>query len=145
MILPIALTTAGAAAIMNGWLAIRASRTRLSERVSIGDGGSALMLARMRAHANFAEYTPIVLILVALIEFAVGTSQWLWGVAILYLLARLAHPFGMDGVRALRMFGAVVTLLVTLGLGAYAVALPFLASARISPAVSGSTETVPPG
>jgi uncharacterized membrane protein YecN with MAPEG domain len=50
----------------------------------------------MRAHANFAEYTPIFLILLAAVELAVGASLWLWGIAILFILSRLAHPFGME-------------------------------------------------
>jgi uncharacterized membrane protein YecN with MAPEG domain len=51
---------------------------------------------RMRSHANFAENTPIFLILLALVEMARGSATWLWVAAILYILARIAHAFGMD-------------------------------------------------
>lgn len=132
MILPITLTIAGVSALLNIWLGARCSRVRQAERISVGDGGSPLMLARMRAHANFTEYTPFVLILIGLIELADGTSLWLWIVAAAYILGRIAHAFGMDGRMRLRMIGVVVTMLVLMGLGFYAIAIPYLAQGRIS-------------
>ena len=125
MLLPVALTTAGAAAIINLWLGVRVSRMRHSEKVSVGDGGNPKLIARMRAQLNFAEYTPIVLILIALIEFGAGTQLWLWAASAAYLLSRLLHPIGMDGWMPGRQVGIGITMLVTLGLGAYAI---FLAS-----------------
>ena len=130
MILPITLTLAGAAALINIWLGWRVGQKRISQKVSIGDGGDPAVVCRMRAHANFVEYTPFVLILVGLIELADGTSLWLWAVGALFLLARIAHAFGMDvqppARSALRGIGIVVTMLTLLGLGLYAIALPRL-------------------
>jgi len=129
MILPITLTVAGAAALINVWLGWRVGQRRMSEKVSIGDGGNERLTARMRAHANFAEYTPFVLILIGLIEFAAGTSIWLWAVGAIYILARIAHAIGMDrpSPNPFRMAGILVTMLTLLGLGLYAVAIPQLA------------------
>lgn len=134
MILPITLTMAGAAALLSLWLGWRVGQKRISEKVSIGDGGNVALIARMRAQANFVEYTPFVLILIALIELADGTSFWLWAVGALYLLARIAHAFGMDAQpparSPLRGIGIGVTMLVLLGLGLYAIALPQLHAPR---------------
>jgi uncharacterized protein len=143
MILPIALTIAGAAALINVWLGWRVGQRRISEKVSIGDGGNQPLTARMRAHANFAEYTPFVLILIGLIEAAAGTTLWLWAVGAIYLLARIAHAFGMDASTPgkLRMIGILVTVLTLVGLGLYAVALPQLTPA----AQDGAAEIVPAG
>ena len=140
MILPITLTVAGAAALINAWLGWRVGQRRISEKVSIGDGGNERLTARMRAHANYAEYTPFVLILIGLIELAAGTTLWLWAVGGVYLLARIAHAFGMDrpGGNPLRMAGILVTMLTLVGLGLYAVALPRLAPA----AHSGGAEVI---
>ena len=77
MALPITLTFAAACALLNLWLAIRCVRLRAKDKVLHGDGGSGLLARRMRAQANFIEYTPIVLILFALVELAVGGSLWL--------------------------------------------------------------------
>ncbi len=130
MLLPVALTTTGAAALINLWLGVRVSRMRISEKVSVGDGGNPKLIARMRAQLNFAEYTPIVLILIALIEFGAGTQLWLWAAAALYLFGRLLHPIGMDGWMPGRTVGIATTMLVMLGLGVYAV---FLASQYSNP------------
>ncbi|WP_404374088.1 MAPEG family protein [Sphingomonas sp. MMS24-J45] len=124
--LPITLMTAGAAAILNLWLAMRTGAVRTKAKVSIGDGGNEMLIRRMRAHANFVEYAPFIIILIGLLEFTTGTSLWLWIAGALFLLARVAHPLGMDGLPAGRMIGTLLTFALLLGLGGYAVTLPFL-------------------
>lgn len=96
MLLPITLTLAAACALLNLWLAFRCARIRVSSQALHGDGGNLLLGRRMRAHANFIEYTPIVLILFALIELAIGSPTWLWAGAAVYAIARIAHGHGMD-------------------------------------------------
>lgn len=123
--LPIALVTAGAAALLNFWLGLRVSRLRISEKIMVGDGGNARLLARMRAQLNFAEYAPLVLILIALVELARGTQAWLWGVALLFIVGRVLHAFGMDGWKPGRMIGIAFTMLTMLGLATYAVFLGY--------------------
>jgi hypothetical protein len=126
--LPITLTIAAAAALINIWLGVRVSQVRFRDKVSIGDAGNQRLACRMRAHSNYTEYTPFFLILLALIELSQGSEQWLWGAAILFILARLAHPFGMDrkAPNTLRVGGMIVTWAVLLGLAAYALAIPYL-------------------
>ena len=141
MILPIALTTAGAAALINAWLAVRVGRVRMSEKVLMGDGGNDRVISRMRAHANFNEFAPIVLILIALVEFAQGTSIWLWIVAAIFLFGRVLHGLGMDGLPGGRMIGAITALVITIGLGLYAATLPYWTAGTITV----PTETVPLG
>lgn len=134
IILPVALATTAACALINLWLALRVGLVRRSEKISIGDGGSAKLTARMRAQLNFAEYAPVVLILIALIELAVGTEDWLWAVAVVFVVARILHPFGMDGWRPGRAIGILLTFLVIAGLALYAASIPFLGF--------GGTETI---
>jgi uncharacterized membrane protein YecN with MAPEG domain len=90
----------------------------------------------MRAQANFIEYTPLFLILLGLIELAIGSQLWLWIVAMVFILARIAHGFGMDRPRPdplrLRMIGTVLTAVILLGLALYALALPYLQKAPAS-------------
>jgi uncharacterized protein len=144
-VLTITLTIAGAAALLNLWLAMRVSQLRIRNKVSIGDGGSPAVAARMRAHANFVEYTPFFLILLGLIELARGSETWLWAAGILFVLGRLMHPFGMDrpAPNALRMGGTIITWLMLIGLAAYALSIPYTeprivetiaATAAVSPA-----------
>ncbi|NIJ23975.1 MAPEG family protein [Sphingomonas japonica] len=123
IMLPVTLATAGLAALLNLWLGARIVRVRLRDKISIGDGGNPALAARMRAHLNFAEYTPIVLILMGGIELTHGTSLWLGLTGIVYLIGRVAHAFGMDGAMKARQFGTIATLTITGGLGIYAIAV----------------------
>lgn len=79
----------------------------------------------MRAHANFGEYAPIVLILMALIELARGSLVALWAIGVMFVLARIAHPLGMGRAapNPLRAGGAVATWIVTLILAGWALAI----------------------
>ena len=124
-ILPITLCAAAAAAAINIWLSIRVGAIRSARKISIGDGGDLALVARMRAHANYIENTPIVLILIALIEMARTGSPYLMGVAAIYLLGRVAHGLAMDGgtLGSGRLVGTMITLLTQLGLGIWAVSI----------------------
>ena len=123
--LPITLTIAAGAALINIWLGTRISRLRLRHKVSVGDGGNELVGTRMRAQANFVEYTPFFLILLAAVELATGSPTWLWAVAVLYIVGRLLHPFGLErpAPNPLRMIGILLTWLVIAGLAIYALVL----------------------
>lgn len=125
MVLPITLSAAAAAAIINFWLAMRVGRLRVSEKISIGDGGNDLLTRRMRAQLNFAENTPLILVLIAGIELARPGSAILALVAGVYALGRVAHGVGMDGkgFAVGRSIGTAITFLTLLGLAGWAVAI----------------------
>ena len=127
IILPITLTIAGAAAILHVWLSLRVSRLRRPLKIGVGDGGNEVLARRMRAHGNFAENVPIFLLLLGFLELATGGNLWLWGAAILFILARIAHAFGMDrpGANALRVTGISLSWLILLGLAGYAIFLAY--------------------
>lgn len=140
MILPITLTIAGAAAILHVWLSLRVSRLRRPLKVGVGDGGNEILLRRMRAHANFAENTPLLLILLGLVELGTGGSLYLWGTGIVFILARIAHAFGMDrgGANPLRVGGIVLSWAVLLGLGIFAILIAYQA-----PPIQGGIQISP--
>lgn len=123
MILPITLCAAASGALINIWLAIRCGQVRTSEKISMGDGGNDKLIRRMRAHANYIENTPIVLVLVAVLELAREGNMWLAVVAGVYMLGRVLHGLGMDGgsFGKGRMIGTMVTLLTQLGLAIWAI------------------------
>lgn len=120
--LPVTLTIAAGAALVNMWLMIRCGQARTKGGVSIGDGGDEFLIRRMRAHANFVESTPFVLILLAALEATGGTNNWLWGLGILYIVGRLAHGLGMDGgaFGKGRMVGTLITFITLIGLAGWA-------------------------
>lgn len=126
IVLPVTLTAAAAAAIINIWLSMRIGRLRVAHKVSIGDDGGGPLTARMRAQLNFVENTAFVLVLIAAIELAGKGGEWLAYVAGLYMLGRVAHGLGMDGgaLAKGRMVGTLVTMLTQLGLAVVAVLVP---------------------
>ena len=122
MVLPITLCAAAAAAILNFWLSTRVGTVRRANLIAHGDGGNAQLGRRMRAHTNFVEYTPFILVLCAAIELAGRGGLALSVVMAVYALARVAHAIGMDrdGVPRTRQIGIAVTFLTLLGLAIYA-------------------------
>ena len=123
IMLPATLSAAASLALVNIWLSVRIGRVRTSEQISIGDGGNDLLARRMRAQLNFAENTPLVLVLLAAIEIAGRGGRWLKAVGAIYALGRVAHGIGMDGasLEKGRMIGTIVTMLTLVGLAVVAV------------------------
>jgi len=97
-------------------LSIRTVRARRRARVAVGDGGNPQLLRAMRVHANFAEYVPLALLLLALLELRSAPAWLLHGLGLLLLLARLAHAYGVSQVkenfrfRVVGVFGSLATL-----------------------------------
>ena len=143
MILPITMTLAGASAILAIWLAARVSRVRRQFKVSVGDGGNEGLLRRIRAHGNYVETMPLVIILVGLIELAGGDNRILWAAAILFILSRILHAFGMDGDHRLRlrMIGMIGSTLVLLGLAGWSLSYAY----RQPPAQAPGEVMIGPG
>lgn len=118
MTLTYTLMFAVAFALINLWLSLRVSQLRLRTKIMVGDGGNPLLAARMRAHANFIEYVPLALILMGLIELRTGPERPLFWLGVALVVARVAHPFGMERPtpNLLRGGGIVITCLVTMAL-----------------------------
>ena len=116
LFLPVTMASAAAAALINVWLSTRIAALRLLTRNFTGDGGDEAMIRRMRAHLNFAENTPLVLILLALVEAAGMTGVWLPWIAGIYVVARIGHGIGMDGGTLwwLRTIGTGITWITQL-------------------------------
>lgn len=120
--LPVTLTIAAGAALVNIWLMVRCGQARTKESVSVGDGGNEFVIRRMRAHANFVESAPFVLILIAALEATGNSPSWLWTIGLVYIIGRFAHGLGMDGgaLGKGRMVGTLTTMLSLLGLAGWA-------------------------
>lgn len=123
MILQTTLSLAAAAVVINVWLMTRIGRLRMSAKVMHGDGGHPLLTQRMRAQSNFIEHTPLFLVLVAAVEMTGRGGTWLAVVGSIFMLARVAHGFGMDrtDVNPFRAGGILVTVLAQIGLAVVAV------------------------
>lgn len=85
--------------------------------VGIGDGGDAENLVVIRSHANFIEYVPMILLLLAFAEAGGASSAWIHGLGGTLLVGRILHPIGMStspDPKPARLIGTLSTLLVLL-------------------------------
>ena len=107
--------------LMQVVLSITTSSFRAKLDINYGDNGDLTMLKAIRAHGNFIEYVPIVLMGLGASEIA-GAPAWLLvGGGCLLIAARLshaAHMFGMGG-NATRIFGAGMTTLLMIVLALF--------------------------
>jgi uncharacterized membrane protein YecN with MAPEG domain len=122
----ISLAFAGIFALLNLWLAYRCVRIRLNGPGGVGDLEIPELRARMRAHANFVEYTPFVLILMALLEYAGGSQAALQMFGATYAVGRILHALGIEKPKfTMQFIGALITWLVLLALAFWAIWLAF--------------------
>jgi len=83
--------------------------------ITLGDGGDPRMLRLMRGHANFAEYVPLILLLMALLELGHTSKYILHAAGITLLVARLLHGYALsfrDKFQFGRFYGAALTFTV---------------------------------
>lgn len=77
-------------------LSFRVIRQRRSHRIGIGHGESTALLRAMRVHANFAEYTPLVLVLLGLAESLASPAILLHAAGATFLAGRAVHAYGVS-------------------------------------------------
>lgn len=123
----VTLITAGFCGLLYFILSVRVVQLRAAHRVSLGDGGQEALLSRIRAHANFAEYVPIILVLLGLIESREGATELLTATGVLLFLVRVAHAVGMARAapNPFRVVGAAGTWIILIGLSVWAVVLGY--------------------
>jgi uncharacterized membrane protein YecN with MAPEG domain len=129
--IPVTLSTAAACVFLNLWLGSRIAKLRVDYKVSVGDGGHEPLLRRMRAQANFIEHAPFVLILIGALELSGANAIALAVIAAAFVLARISHGIGMDGVdlHRWRAVGMITSSLITVGLALWAI---FAAASALS-------------
>ena len=119
----VTLVTAGLCGLLYFGLSWRVVQVRQSAKVSLGDGGDEQLLQRIRAHANFAEYVPICLILLALVEDSYEVAPvGLWVAGFLLVGVRVFHAVGMsrNSANPFRLVGALGTWIVMVALSLWA-------------------------
>ncbi len=109
---------AGLCGLLLAYLALQVIKARRANKVKLGDGGIFALQSAMRAHGNFAEYMPITIIMLFLLEFN-GAQAWVIHlIGVTFLVGRWIHAQGLltDDLRK-RVKGMGVTLAVLIGLG----------------------------
>jgi uncharacterized membrane protein YecN with MAPEG domain len=96
-------------------LSIRTIKIRRTRKVGIGHGQLAVLERAIRVHANFAEYVPLAMILLVILELQ---QTWPWVLHLggaLLVMGRLSHAYGVSKVTEdyrFRVAGMIPTLAV---------------------------------
>jgi uncharacterized membrane protein YecN with MAPEG domain len=83
--------------------------------ISLGDGGDPKMLRLIRGHANFAEYVPLILVMMGFLEIGHTSIYILHALGIGLLVSRFLHGYALsfsDRFRFGRTWGAGLTFAV---------------------------------
>ena len=91
-------------------------------RVGIGDGGKHELKRAIRVHANFGEYIPLTLILMAFAELKGLENNWLHVCGSTLILSRLLHAFGLGknpGTSPGRFLGSAINYILMIGISVY--------------------------
>lgn len=108
---------------------------RRRARIGLGDGGDALLARRMRVQANFIEYVPLALVLLALLELGGLARAWIWVFGSVLLLARVLHAVGLTssaGTSRGRFYGTLLTWIDLVAMACAGVWLALMTSLLMS-------------
>ena len=90
---------------------------RAKGNVGYGDGGNPDFTPVVRGQANFIEYVPLALILIAFAEAGGTSSTWIHAMGGGLVVARILHPIGLTtqpGINPFRFVGTNLTWIVLL-------------------------------
>ena len=94
-------------------LAVRVITVRRAQKIGLGDGEDRVLRRRIRAHGNYSEYAPLLMIILLALPL-LGAKEWLIHlVGEIGLLGRILHAVGISksgGTSMPRVGGMVLTL-----------------------------------
>jgi len=82
---------------------------------SLGDGGNPVLLRRIRAHGNFSEYVPFILLMMGMLELSHFSTYLLHALGITLVVARLLHGYALSFTEKFkfgRFWGTALTFLL---------------------------------
>jgi len=95
MLVAIVAFYAGLLGLIAVALSIIVVRRRVDSKISFGSGGNPDLERAIRAHGNFTEYVPLILLLLLLLALGGTSAYLLHGLGIALVVARLAHAQGL--------------------------------------------------
>jgi len=112
--MPVAITLfyAGLNGLIAVGLAFQVVRQRRNSKTLFGTGGNPALERAIRAHGNFVEYVPLILLLMLLLELGGAASLRLHIMGAALTIGRLLHAWGLSR-NAGRSFGRGVGITLT--------------------------------
>ena len=112
---PITALYAGLLGLLMLVLSFRVVAVRRATSIGLGDGGNALLLSRIRIHGHFAEYVPLILLMLGLLELGRFSIYVLHAIGITLLVARVLHGIALSFTQKWqfgRYWGTLLTFLL---------------------------------
>jgi uncharacterized membrane protein YecN with MAPEG domain len=119
--LPITALFIGVFAVLQIPLTVMVGYRRARTGIQFFDGGDPVLLRRMRAHGNYTETVPIVLLAMAASELTGAPAWLLWAGGASLLAGRLMHAaiLVLKGWGLPRAIGMILTFIPMLGFGVW--------------------------
>jgi uncharacterized membrane protein YecN with MAPEG domain len=95
---------------------------------SLGDGGNESLQRRIRGHANFAEYVPLLLLMLGILELGHLPRPWLHALGATLVVARVLHGVALSftgGWKFGRFWGTLLTFVLLLASGVLCICLAY--------------------
>lgn len=117
--IPISTVFIGIFVLLQIPLTIMVGYRRVRTGIQFFDGGDQTLLRRMRAHGNYTETVPIVLLAMAAAEFTGAPAWLLWAGGSSLLVGRVMHAaiLVLKGWGLPRAIGMILTFVPMLGFG----------------------------
>ena len=99
-------------------LSVRTLRLRRALRIPVGDAGNLQMLRAIRVHSNFAEYVPLTLLLIFMLESLGAARALIHAPCLALLCGRLCHAYGVSQLSekfGYRVAGMALTFTALMG------------------------------
>ncbi len=88
--------TASFLALLFVYLSVRVITLRRSEKIGLGTGGHIPLERAIRVQANFSEYVPLTLLLLALAAYQGASALVIGSLCGVLIVARCAHAYGVS-------------------------------------------------
>ena len=111
----ITATYLGVLGLLYAFLGLRVARMRRANKIGFGYSDNLYLRSAIRAHAHFAEYVPIIVIMNALLEIGGASSAQMHVLLGTLTVSRLLHPLGMHAKPMTPQFivGRIVGMILT--------------------------------
>lgn len=109
---------AGLLGLLFLYLSFKAINQRQANKIGLGTGENIDLERAVRVHANFAEYTPIIILMLAFAEINGLPAASIHGMGLMLLVGRVMHALGLarePDIIPLRFTGMILTFLSLLG------------------------------
>lgn len=96
-------------------ISVRVTLLRGKHRVAVGTGGNPELERAMRVQANFAEYAPTFLLVLAGLAFARESDFVIHALGVLFLIGRIVHVWAMHQEAPWHVRGRRIGMTLTWG------------------------------